>query len=93
MRMNAYLINTSPSVPTDSPFWNSSVFANYQSSKSVWNAYGIRMSKIHLKVHVIINRNKVTLIFTTPLQLDSDRFTSELIKEGFRVNGNKLAQG
>lgn len=60
--------------------------------ESVRNAYGAGLSSIYLEVHVVIDGNKVSLVFTAPLQLDSDRFASEFIKKRFGVDRNKLSR-
>lgn len=83
-------INTSPSEPANLLSIHSSVSASWEklhispelhefskrSITMVWN----------LQVHVRIHRNKETLVFHAPLQLDHHGFAGQLIKEGLRVD-------
>lgn len=94
-------MKTSPSDPTDSPSWYSSVFASWIASsrrarqhrevRTTSGGHGeVQRVRVYLHVHVVVGRDHVALVGHAPLELDKDLLASEVGEERFRVDG--LAQ-
>lgn len=91
-------MKTSPSEPTDSPSWYSSVFASCARGHRRVSAYGLGQggaegSGADLEVHVVVGRDEVALVLHPPLEAHEDGLAGEVREEGLGVDGLVCGSG